>query len=78
MFNVKDTLSSYEKASSAQVNWVKSEALLVGQWRDQTVPTLPGGLEWGKEGLKVLGVFCVGLSNKEVRGSEGNSVCSVV
>ena len=32
---LQDTLSLYEKASSARVNWAKSEALLVGQWRDQ-------------------------------------------
>uniref|UniRef100_A0A8D3BRM1 Reverse transcriptase domain-containing protein n=1 Tax=Scophthalmus maximus TaxID=52904 RepID=A0A8D3BRM1_SCOMX len=55
--NVQDTLSLYERASSARVNWAKSEALWVGQGRDQVMPSLPGGLEWGQEGLKVLGVF---------------------
>jgi len=30
---------------------------LVGQWREQTVPSLPGGLECGNEGLNVLGVL---------------------
>ncbi|KAF1375259.1 hypothetical protein PFLUV_G00237720 [Perca fluviatilis] len=54
---LQDALSLYERATSARVNWAKSEALLVGQWRGKAVPSLPGGLEWGKEGLKVLGVF---------------------
>ena len=54
---LQDSLSLYERASSAWVNWAKSGALLVGQWRGQAVPSLPGGLKWGKEGLKVLGVF---------------------
>lgn len=54
---LQDTLSLYEKATSARVNWTKSEALLLGQWRDQAVPSLPGGLELGREGLRVLGVF---------------------
>lgn len=54
---LQDTLCLYEKASTAWVNWAKSEALLVGHWRDQAAPSLPRGLKWGKEGLKVLGVF---------------------
>lgn len=54
---LQDTLCACENASSARVNWAKSEALLIGQWRDQAVPSLPGGLSWGKEGLNVLGVF---------------------
>ncbi|KAK2897108.1 hypothetical protein Q8A73_013488 [Channa argus] len=54
---LEETLSLYEEATSAKVNWAKSEALLVGQWRGQQVPSLPGGLQWGKTGLKVLGVY---------------------
>ena len=52
---LQDTMTLYEKASSAWVNWVKRDALLLGQWQNQAVPSLPGGLVWGKEGLKVLG-----------------------
>lgn len=37
----------------------------MGQWRDRAAPSLPGGLEWGKEGLKVLGV------RVRVKGTEG-------
>lgn len=47
-------LPLYEKASSVRVNWAKSGALLLGQWRDQAVATLPEG---GREGLELLGVF---------------------
>lgn len=54
---LQNTLSMYEKTSSAQVNRGKSKALLVGQWRNQAVPRLLGGLEWEREELKVLGVF---------------------
>ncbi|KAJ3583122.1 hypothetical protein NHX12_034441 [Muraenolepis orangiensis] len=43
---LQDTLSLYERASAARVNW-----------REQVVPSLPGGLQWETEGLKVLGVF---------------------
>ena len=39
------------------MNGAKSAALLLGQLQDQAVPSLPGGLKRGKEGLKVLGVF---------------------
>lgn len=39
------------------MNRGKSKALLVRQWRNQAVPSLLGGLEWGREELKVLGVF---------------------
>lgn len=54
---LQETLLLYEKASSACVNWAKSETLLLGQWRSTAIPSLLGGLEWGREGLMVLGVF---------------------
>ncbi len=52
-----DSLKLYEWASSARVNWEKSEGLLVGQWADRQTPQLPGNLGWGRQGMKVLGVF---------------------
>lgn len=63
---LQNTLHLYEKATSANVNWAQSEALLLDQWRHQAVPSLPGALEWGKEGLKVMGVFLgtEGFQNK--------------
>ncbi|KAK3546765.1 hypothetical protein QTP70_035205, partial [Hemibagrus guttatus] len=45
-----------EVLSSAKVNWVKSEAILVGEWGGER-PTLPGGLVWKKDGFKYLGVY---------------------
>lgn len=54
---LQDTLLVYEKATSPRVNWGKSEELLLGIWRDGTIPNLPGGLQWGRERLKVSGVF---------------------
>ncbi|KAJ4942904.1 hypothetical protein JOQ06_005416, partial [Pogonophryne albipinna] len=53
---LKESLALYEKASSARVNWGKSEAVLVGQWRVGDIPSLPGGIRWGRRGIKVLGV----------------------
>ncbi|KAJ3609635.1 hypothetical protein NHX12_024154 [Muraenolepis orangiensis] len=42
---LQDTLSLYERASSARANWAKSSALLLGHWREQVVPRLPGGFQ---------------------------------
>ncbi|KAK3546934.1 hypothetical protein QTP86_005124 [Hemibagrus guttatus] len=39
-----------------QVNWTKSEAILVGEWGGGQ-PTLPGGLAWKRGGFKYLGVY---------------------
>ncbi|KAJ4942587.1 hypothetical protein JOQ06_012441, partial [Pogonophryne albipinna] len=39
---LKESLALYEKASSARVNWGK-------------IPSLPGGIRWGRRGIKVLG-----------------------
>ena len=52
-----DSLEIYGRASSAKVNWGKSQALQVGQWADKVMPKLPGNLSWGKQGMEVLGVF---------------------
>lgn len=49
-----NTLSLYEGASSAHVNWAESKTLLLGM---QRVYSLPGGLQWGKDWFKVLSVF---------------------
>ena len=55
--NLTESHKTYQKASSAKVNWDKSEALLIGHWTDRQTPKLPGDLGWGRQGLKVLGVF---------------------
>ncbi|KAF7647193.1 hypothetical protein LDENG_00176080 [Lucifuga dentata] len=54
---LRDSLRLYERASSAKVKWGQSEAFQVGQWEEEAVPALPGGLQWGNRGLQVLGVY---------------------
>lgn len=53
---LSEVLHLYEKASSAKVNWAKSEAFWAGQDPLHCLPSLPGKLNWGKAGLKILGV----------------------
>lgn len=74
---LQDALCIYENATSARVNWGKSDALLLGQWRDQAVPSLPGGLKWEREGLKVLGIF-LGTEGYILKNWEGirEKVCA--
>ena len=72
-----DSLALYEKASSATVNWAKCEALRVGRWRGRAVPCLPGGLQWGRNGMKVLGVY-LGTEGFQKQNWEGvlEKVCA--
>ena len=67
----------YERASTAKVNWGKSEALQVGRWREEAAPVLPGGLQWGQQGLKVLGVY-LGSAEYQEKNWEGllDQVCA--
>ncbi|MCJ8738865.1 hypothetical protein PDJAM_G00040720 [Pangasius djambal] len=53
---LSDVLRDFEVLSSAEVNWGKSEAILVGEWGGEE-PTLPGGLVWKRGGFKYLGVY---------------------
>uniref|UniRef100_A0A3B3DKH2 Reverse transcriptase domain-containing protein n=1 Tax=Oryzias melastigma TaxID=30732 RepID=A0A3B3DKH2_ORYME len=55
--NLVESLNCFAKASSAKVNWNKSEACLVGEWEGRTPPTLPGSLNWTSCGLKILGLY---------------------
>lgn len=48
--NLTNGLNIYEKASSAKVNWEKSEGYLLGDWQGRTPPVLPGELN-GEEGV---------------------------
>lgn len=58
------------------MNWDKSEPLLLNQWRGMTVPNLPGGLEWGREGLRGCCFFKAQSDMREKKlGSERESVC---
>ncbi|MGH0181307.1 UNVERIFIED_CONTAM: hypothetical protein FKN15_010707 [Acipenser sinensis] len=54
---LQDCIHTYERASSARVNWTKSGAYLVGSWKGATPPSLPQTLSWNTVGLKILGVF---------------------
>lgn len=54
---LKQGLQLFAEASSAKVNWSKSEACLIGQWSAKDTPVLPAGLKWSTGGLKVLGVY---------------------
>ncbi|KAI4890612.1 hypothetical protein NFI96_004370 [Prochilodus magdalenae] len=49
-------LKDFQVLSSAKVNWAKSEAFLVGEWRGEE-PRLPDGLHWKRGGFKYLGVY---------------------
>lgn len=48
------SLDLYEKASSAKVNWSKGEGFVMGPWEYGGPPKLPGVLQWGTEGIKIL------------------------
>lgn len=52
---VLSCIQCYEKASSAKINWGKSEALWCGT--TSSIPVLPGNVEWSRDGFKFLGVF---------------------
>lgn len=52
-----NALQVYGRASSAEVNWAKCEGFLVGEWGRGGAPALPGGVQWGREGMKCLGVY---------------------
>ena len=67
---LEEKLALYEKASSAKVNWSKSEGLLLGEWNNTQKPTLPAGLQWNTEGMKFLGVF-LGSEGFMVKNWEG-------
>ena len=46
---LSNALKVYEGASSARVNWGKSEALWAGQLYMGSAPRLPGGLQWDED-----------------------------
>ncbi len=52
---LSELLGKFKVLSFANINWNKSEALLIGSWKSGK-PRLPAGLLWGK-GFKYLGVF---------------------
>lgn len=67
---IGDSLEVFQKASNAKVNWGKCEAFLAGRWEGVAPPLLPQPLQWGREGLKVLGVF-LGSKQNMLKNWEG-------
>ncbi|KAJ3587712.1 hypothetical protein NHX12_011309, partial [Muraenolepis orangiensis] len=51
-----DIVREFSSASTARVNWKKSEALAVGEWSGG-LPVLPQNMVWRKDGFMYLGVF---------------------
>ncbi len=70
---LKQALEFYGKASSAVVNWGKSDAL----WCGFKGPKLPGGSQWRSVGFKYLGVF-LGTEGFKKKNWEGllEKVCA--
>ncbi|KAK0138454.1 Transposon TX1 uncharacterized protein [Merluccius polli] len=58
---LNSVIEKFSVVSAARVNWRKSEALAVGEWREG-LPVLPQNLIWRREGLRYLGVY---LGNKD-------------
>ena len=54
---ISECLGKFQEATSAQINWSKSTALLLGQWLQESPPRLPQQCSWNLEGFKVLDVF---------------------
>jgi len=67
---LEDVLKKYENASLAKVNWEKSKGFILGNWSEEEPPVLPGGVKWGKEGLKILGIY-LGSDNYIKKNWEG-------
>ncbi|KAI4873817.1 hypothetical protein NFI96_001421 [Prochilodus magdalenae] len=67
--SLRDALQTYGLASSAKLNWSKSEALWCGG-TDYPLPPLPGGVQWSRAGLKYLGVW-LGNDEMKARNWEG-------
>lgn len=70
VFVLEEVLKKYENASLAKVNWEKSEGFILGNWSEEEPPVLPGSVKWGKEGLKILGVY-LGIDNYIQKNWEG-------
>ena len=58
---LNSVVEKFSVVSAARVNWRKSEAMAVGEWREG-LPILPHSLTWKREGLKYLGIY-IGNTN---------------
>lgn len=69
--SLETALQVYGSASSAKLNWDKTEALWCGSVRRENhLPLLPGGIKWSRTGLKFLGVW-LGNDEAKARNWEG-------
>ncbi len=66
---LKEALKIYEGASSAKLNWEKTEALWCGS-EGSSLPDLPENVKWGKSGFKFLGVY-LGKDEYRMKNWEG-------
>lgn len=57
MAALTSSLKTFQKATSARINWDKCTSLLLGEWRNMDPPQIPQQCEWIKDGFKVLGVY---------------------
>ncbi|KAI4881111.1 hypothetical protein NFI96_017176, partial [Prochilodus magdalenae] len=68
---LKASLSIYERASFARLNWGKTKAVWCGpRAGGRPLPPLPGAVEWDRKGFKVLGVW-LGTEDVEIKNWEG-------
>lgn len=77
--NLKGALDIYERASSARLNWDKTEAVWYGSTENtnMVLPKLPNNIQWGTLGLKYLGVY-LGQEEYKKKNWEGlvEKVCA--
>lgn len=54
---VKNSISLFESASSAKLNWIKTEAFWCNEKSIMRLPVIPENVKWKKHGFKYLGIF---------------------
>lgn len=77
------SISLYERASSAKLNWSKTEAFWCTEKEEcchiNVKPVIPGNVRWEKEGFKFLGIF-LGSEEYQRKNWEGvnDKICKRV
>lgn len=64
---ISECLCLYEKASSAKLNWSKTEALWCLEHSTEVLPVIPENVKWGEMGFKFLGIY---LGSEEFKKKE--------
>lgn len=57
ILELQQSFEMFQRASSAKINWDKTDTFLSGSWQGSGPPVLPQTLKWSRSGMKVLGVF---------------------